>query len=96
MLTKEGPKVLEYNARFGDPETQTVLPLIAPEVDFAEVLLACVQGRLHTMTVPLSLRYACNVVIASEGYPGAYRIGDPVAFRDLPSGMSTMCTSEHY
>ena len=87
MLTDLGPKVLEYNARFGDPETQSLMPLLEPEVDLAEVMLACTQARLHQMRVAISSLHACNVVIAAKGYPGSYRKGDVVKIGKLPESM---------
>lgn len=73
MLTSEGPRVLEYNCRFGDPETQVVLPRL--ESDLAEILQATAEGRLKEVAVRWSPRKAVCVVMASEGYPGAYPKG---------------------
>jgi len=73
MLTKHGPKVIEYNCRFGDPETQAVLPLL--ETDLLEILLATEDGRLAEVSVRFRGGSACCVVLASEGYPGAYQTG---------------------
>lgn len=73
MLTEKGPKVLEFNCRFGDPETQVVLPLLAS--DLVEVMLACVEGRLDQSAVQLHEGACATVVMASEGYPGSYPIG---------------------
>jgi phosphoribosylamine--glycine ligase len=77
VLTAEGPKVLEFNARFGDPETQVVLPLV--ENDVAELLLAAATGRLDRQP-PINVRggFAVGVVMASGGYPGPYRTGLPI------------------
>jgi phosphoribosylamine--glycine ligase len=74
ILTPQGPKVLEFNARFGDPETQPILMRL--KSDLAESLLACAQGKLSEIA-PLEwdLRPAVCVVMASEGYPGEYRKG---------------------
>ncbi|NLY73949.1 MAG: phosphoribosylamine--glycine ligase [Firmicutes bacterium] len=77
MLTKSGPKVVEYNVRFGDPETQVVLPLL--ESDLAQVFLDCLSGTLN----PESVRWkkgttAVCVVAASAGYPGKYQTGLPI------------------
>ena len=77
MLTPTGPKVLEYNVRFGDPETQTMAMLIANE-DFAELLLACTQERLCHVPVRTNPGYACNVVISSAGYPWSSSSGDVI------------------
>ena len=67
MLTEEGPRVLEFNCRFGDPETQSVLPLL--DVDLAELLAAAAVGELRGVTVGWSERAAVTVVLAAEGYP---------------------------
>lgn len=73
MVTPGGVKVLEFNARFGDPETQVVLPLL--EGDLAEILLACARGDLGDLPVTFSDRACATVVAASAGYPGAYEKG---------------------
>jgi len=73
ILTEQGPYVLEFNCRFGDPETQVILPLL--EGDLAELLMACVLGRLAERAVRCSAKWALCVVAAAEGYPGAYRKG---------------------
>ena len=81
MLTERGPMVLEFNCRFGDPETQVVLPLI--EGDFAELCLAVATGTLGRTDLHLVTdRAAVSVVIASAGYPGPYRTGLPIAGLD--------------
>lgn len=77
MLTEDGPKVLEFNARFGDPETQVVLPLL--DGDLAELLDAVVSGTLADVPPPLEPdRAAVGVVIASGGYPAPFRSGLPI------------------
>lgn len=73
MLTDEGPKVIEFNNRFGDPETQSVLPRM--ESDLLEVLLAVTENRLSEVEIKWSERKATCVVMASGGYPGAYLKG---------------------
>ncbi len=73
MLTKDGPKVIEYNCRFGDPETQVVLPLL--ESDLFTIMQACENGTLSDDLVSFSKEYACCVVMASEGYPVKYEKG---------------------
>ncbi|GBM54483.1 Trifunctional purine biosynthetic protein adenosine-3 [Araneus ventricosus] len=71
MLTKDGPKVLEFNCRFGDPETQVILPLL--ETDLYSVMTACVKGELHKIPVSWNEKqHAVGVVLASGGYPGSY------------------------
>ncbi len=76
ILTADGPKVLEYNARFGDPEAQAVLPLI--EGDFLEVLYDCAVGNLRPEKLRRRKGYAVCVVLCAEGYPGKPRKGDPI------------------
>ena len=73
MLTKNGPKVIEYNCRFGDPETQVVLPLL--ESDLLEVMMATTNGTLKDTQVKFSTNSACCVVLASNGYPQKYQTG---------------------
>lgn len=76
MITKDGPKVIEYNCRFGDPETQVVLPLL--ESDLLTVMQATTNGTLEKTEVKFSKKNACCVVLASEGYPGKYETGKPI------------------
>ena len=73
MITKDGPKVIEYNCRFGDPETQVVLPLL--QSDLMTVMQAVTEGRLRDCPVTFRKGAACCVVLASAGYPGAYKKG---------------------
>ena len=73
MLTPKGPKVIEYNCRFGDPETQVVLPRL--ESDLVEVMLAVAEGRPEDVQLEWSDDWAVSVVLASEGYPGSYEKG---------------------
>lgn len=73
MLTEDGPKVLEYNARFGDPETQVVLPRM--ENDIIEVMQACIDGKLDDIELKFKDEAAVCVVLASEGYPVSYKKG---------------------
>lgn len=73
MLTPKGPKVIEYNCRFGDPETQVVLPLL--ESDLLTIMQACANGTLAETEVKFSGGSACCVVMASKGYPEAYEKG---------------------
>ena len=77
ILTADGPKVLEFNARFGDPETQVILPRL--QNDLAEVLLATAQGRLDEVALSWSNFWAVSVVLASGGYPGEYTMGTPIS-----------------
>jgi len=76
MLTAEGPKVLEFNARFGDPETQVILVRMAG--DLAKVMLACAQGDLGDAEIAWSDDWAVSVVLASSGYPDEYETGKPI------------------
>jgi phosphoribosylamine---glycine ligase len=76
MLTAKGPRVLEFNVRFGDPEAQVVLPLLRS--DLLEVLEACTDGRLAGFDLTWHDGAACNIVVASGGYPGSYVKGYPV------------------
>jgi len=78
MMTKSGPKVLEYNVRFGDPETQTVLPLISEDTDFAEVLLAAANGYLDGVKIKINPGFGATVVAAAGGYPGSYAKGKEI------------------
>ena len=76
MITANGPKVIEYNCRFGDPEAQTVLPLM--ETNLLDAMLACENGTLDKTPVRFSGRAAANVVLVSGGYPGKYEKGLPI------------------
>jgi phosphoribosylamine--glycine ligase/phosphoribosylaminoimidazole synthetase len=76
MLTAEGPRLVEYNVRFGDPEAQAVLPLLRS--DLAAVALAATQGRLADVALEICAGAACTVVAASPGYPDAPVVGKPV------------------
>jgi phosphoribosylamine--glycine ligase len=77
MLTRQGPKVLEFNARFGDPETQVYMPRL--ENDLVELLTACVDGTLDQVTLKFSSMTAVCVVMASGGYPGHYAKGKVIS-----------------
>ena len=76
MLTPQGPKLLEFNARFGDPETQVVLPRL--KSDLVDVMMAVAEGRPEDVELEWSDQWACGVVLASEGYPRAYEKGKVV------------------
>ena len=88
MLTEDGPKVLEYNARFGDPEAQVVLPRM--KNDMVEVMEACVEGRLDQIDLQFEDNAAVCVVLASEGYPVSYEKGFEI------KGMERFQTEEGY
>ena len=76
MLTADGPKVIEYNCRFGDPETQVVLPLL--KTDLLTVMRAVTEERLDEIDVQFASGSACCVILASEGYPAHYQKGFPI------------------
>ena len=76
MITADGPKVVEFNCRFGDPEAQVIVPLI--KSDLAEAMWRVAQGNLDDFNLEISQRWALGVVIASSGYPGAYQTGKVV------------------
>ena len=88
MLTPNGPKVIEYNCRFGDPETQAVLSLL--EGDLLEIFMACSKGTLAAEMVRFSEKAAACVVIASGGYPQEYEKGFEI------SGLEAVCSSTVY
>ena len=80
MLTQSGPKVIEYNCRFGDPETQVVLPLL--ESDLLEVMMATTAGTLDKCEVKFANKAACCVIMASAGYPESYKSGFEIKIAD--------------
>jgi len=80
ILTPSGPKVLEFNCRFGDPETQAIMPII--DGDFLELLMAVVEGRLSDVQVKLKNLWSICVCLVSSGYPGDYRVGEPIQFKE--------------
>ena len=80
MLTEKGPKVIEYNCRFGDPETQVVLPLL--ESDLLTVMMATTEGTLDKVEVKFADKNACCVIMASAGYPQKYESGYEITIAD--------------
>lgn len=80
MITENGPKVIEFNARFGDPETQVVLPLL--NSDMVEIMLACVNGTLDKLDIKWKNEAAVCVVMAAGGYPQSYHKGDVISGLD--------------
>lgn len=80
MVTKEGIKVLEFNARFGDPECESYMRLL--ESDIVEMMFACIDGRLADTRVEWSDEYVATVMLASKGYPGEYRTGFSISGLD--------------
>jgi phosphoribosylamine--glycine ligase len=85
MITKDGPKVLEYNARFGDPETQAVLPRL--KTDLIDIMEAVIDGKLDKIKIEWETRPAVCVVMASGGYPGDYKKGYVIEGLDEAGGM---------
>ncbi|MDE2843293.1 MAG: phosphoribosylamine--glycine ligase [Chloroflexota bacterium] len=88
MLTSNGPKVLEFNCRFGDPETQVILPLL--ESDPVEVMQACISGNLAQTPVQWGNRAHVGVVMVSGGYPGAYETGKEITGLEAPCQSTDM------
>jgi len=80
MITEDGPKVIEFNARFGDPETQVVLPLL--KTDLVDIMLAIISGNLDRIDIEWSGNACVGVVMTSGGYPGSYRTGFPISGLD--------------
>jgi len=80
MITNNGPKVLEFNARFGDPEAQVTLPLL--ETDLVDIMLAVIDNKLDQIEVECSEDACVGVVMASAGYPGGYKTGFPITGLD--------------
>src|SRR5206468_4237631 len=85
ILTGDGPRVLEFNCRFGDPETQSIVPRM--KSDLVPLLEATIDGRLHNESIEWDDRAAVTVVLASEGYPGKYPTGRPISGLDIARRM---------
>ncbi|KUJ19814.1 phosphoribosylamine--glycine ligase [Mollisia scopiformis] len=87
MITKNGPKVLEYNVRFGDPETQTLLPLMSEDSDLAKIMIACTDSYLDSpsVTFKVDAKSSATVVVAAGGYPGKYTKGIPMSVTTPPT-----------
>lgn len=81
MITEDGPKVIEFNARFGDPETQSYMRLL--DSDLIDILLACVDGTLKNKNIKWSDKSACCIVCASEGYPGEYKKDIKISIKNI-------------
>ena len=77
MMTPAGVKVVEYNSRFGDPETQAILPLL--KTDLMEIFVACANGTLDSIDISWEDAFCTTVVLASGGYPGSYQTGYPIS-----------------
>ena len=88
MITKDGPKVVEFNARFGDPETQVVLPLL--DSDLVEIMLSCTNGTLAQQEINWSDDAAVCVIMASGGYPGSYEKGKEITGLDEAEAAGTV------
>ncbi|EEQ32640.1 Bifunctional purine biosynthetic protein ADE1 [Microsporum canis] len=86
MMTKNGPKVLEYNVRGGDPETQTLLPLLSDDTDLAEVMVACTEHWLDGVTLKVEPKSAATVIAVAEGYPGSYAKGRDITLDKTADG----------
>ena len=80
MLTPKGPKVIEYNCRFGDPETQVVLPLL--KTDLLTVMKAVTEEKLSSVNIEFETGSCCCVILASNGYPASYENGYPITFEE--------------
>lgn len=86
MMTADGPRVLEYNARVGDPETQTMMLLLTRDGDLAAVLFACCTGNLDSVSIPGRSGFVYNVVVAAGGHPESYRTGYTITLEPCPEG----------
>ncbi|KAJ6024563.1 Bifunctional purine biosynthetic protein ADE1 [Penicillium herquei] len=86
MMTKNGPKVLEYNVRGGDPETQTLLPLLSKDTDLAQIMVACTEHWLDGVSVKVEPNYSTTVIGVAGGYPGSYAKGTPITLDPTPEG----------
>ncbi|UPK89705.1 hypothetical protein LCI18_000640 [Fusarium solani-melongenae] len=86
MKTSDGPKLLEYNARFGDPEAQTLLPLMDKDSDLVALMVSCMKAQLHKVHLGFQPKAAVSVVMASHGYPTSYSIGQSITIKQPPRG----------
>lgn len=91
MITKDGPQVVEFNCRFGDPETEAILPLL--ESDLAKIMLACTKGTLKKERVEWKNACAVDIVLASEGYPATHSSGEEIV--GLEEAKKTGCLVFH-
>jgi len=80
FVTADGPRVIEFNARFGDPEAEALLPRL--QTDLLEIMLACANGTLDRVDVQWDAGASITVMLASGGYPGAYETGKPISGLD--------------
>ncbi|KAL9112712.1 MAG: hypothetical protein Q9227_003015 [Pyrenula ochraceoflavens] len=95
MLTSSGPKVLEYNVRGGDPETQTLLPLLDNDTDLAEIMVACTEHWLDGVKVGIDQKFSATVVAAAEGYPGPYKKNIPMTLSSPPANTYVFHAGTH-
>ncbi|EAA57881.1 hypothetical protein AN6541.2 [Aspergillus nidulans FGSC A4] len=86
MMTKNGPKVLEYNVRGGDPETQTLLPLLSDDTDLAEIMVACTEHWLDGVSIKIKPNFSTTVIAVAGGYPGSYAKGKKITLDQTPEG----------
>ncbi|KAL4750247.1 hypothetical protein BDW72DRAFT_176365 [Aspergillus terricola var. indicus] len=86
MMTKNGPKVLEYNVRGGDPETQTLLPLLSDDTDLAEIMVACTEHWLDGVSIKIKPNFSTTVIAVAGGYPGSYAKGKRITLDQTPEG----------
>lgn len=84
ILTQDGPKILEYNARFGDPETQTYMRLL--DTDLLDIFDACIDGSLDKQEIKWKEKFACTIVLASGGYPENYKKGNSILLEEGGGG----------
>ena len=84
MITNKGVYLLEYNVRFGDPETQAVLPLM--KSDFTQLLISAIDGKLQNFNLQWKDGYSCCVIAASKGYPGSYDTGFEISEQEKLKG----------
>lgn len=86
IITEAGPMTLEYDVRFGDPETQTILSLLSSETDLAKSLLACTNNTLHECALRMVQGYSVTVVAVAQGYPENSEVGLTVQIGEIPHG----------
>ncbi|KAF9761319.1 hypothetical protein IL306_003862 [Fusarium sp. DS 682] len=86
MQTANGPKLLEYNARFGDSEAQALFPLLDDASDLANIMMACTETQLERVHMEFQQKAAVSLVVASSGYPVTYEVGEAIDFGVLPRG----------
>ncbi|KAK9581150.1 Bifunctional purine biosynthetic protein ADE1 [Aspergillus fumigatus] len=84
MMTKDGPKVLEYNVRGGDPETQTLLPLLSADTDLAQIMVACTEHWLDGVDIKIEPKFSTTVIAVAGGYPGSYAKGKAITLDPAP------------